>query len=446
MVVVKAAYPIVVDHACGLPTLCANRAFAFRRLESWVYHGRVANKRVAAKQRVLLVGGGPFQLEVLRAARRRAEVAVVDGSPHAPGLALADYPRVVDISDTAAVVRVARELAVSGVVTAASDVAVPAVSEVVRALGLRGLPPDVAQRCRDKLQCAKSLRAQGQAVPQTLAVDDLAEAEAAAHALGGYPLITKPRSGGGGRGVSLVRSHAELAPALACARRAYGPGQQGVLIQEFVGGESVGVEAFFVSGELAAAFVLDDQFEPGYISPVGHSLPPSLSAASVQAVEDAVAGFGRALGLRDGPANFDLRFERGRVVLLEINPRLGGNSITDLVRSAYGVDLAEATVCAALGHDPLPILARKVLQPTAARLILKHAHGVVRMRDSLSELAARTGVLSLDVLVSDGQPAHVRVDEWTILGRTLVHAASAAEAAELAHQITRDAADRIELD
>jgi biotin carboxylase len=412
-----------------------------------VYHGRVANKRVGvtAKQRVLLVGGGPFQLEVLRAARRRAEVAVVDGSPHAPGLALADYPRVVDISDTAAVVRVARELGVAGVVTAASDVAVPAVSAVVRALGLRGLPPDVAQRCRDKLQCAKTLRAQGQAVPQTLAVDDLREAEAAVTSLGGYPVIIKPRTGGGGRGVSLVRAQAELAPGLACARRAYGPGQQGVLIQEFVGGESVGVEAFFAGGELAAAFVLDDQFEPGYISPAGHSLPPSLPSASVQAVEDAVAEFGRTLGLRDGPANFDLRFHDGRAVLLEINPRLGGNSITDLVRSAYGVDLAEATVCAALGQDPRPILARKKLQPTAARLILKQAHGLARIQDSLGDLAVRAGVLSLDLLVSDGQAAHVRVDDWTILGRTLVQESSGAAAAQLAHEITRDAAARIEL-
>ena len=401
---------------------------------------------VTAKQRVLLVGGGPFQLEVLRAARRRAEVAVVDGSPRAPGLALADHPRVVDISDTAAVVRVARELGVSGVVTAASDVAVPAVSAVVRALGLPGLPPDVAQRCRDKLQCERSLRALGEPVPKTHAVDDVREASEAVAALGGYPVIVKPRSGGGGRGVSLVREPGELGAALACARRAYGPGTNGVLVQELVLGTSVGVEAFFAGGELAAAFVLDDQFEPGYISPAGHSLPPTLPVADQRAVEQAVASFGRALGLRDGPANFDLRYVDGRTVLIEINPRLGGNSITDLVRSAYGVDLAEATVCAALGQDPRPILERRHLQPTAARLILKHAHGVARFREPLADLAARPGVLSLDVLVNDGQPAHVRVDQWTILGRTLVEAVHSAAAAQLAEEITSEVAARIALE
>jgi biotin carboxylase len=409
-----------------------------------VYHDAVSTNDV--KPRVLLVGGGPFQLEILRAARRRAEVVVVDGSPHAPGLALADHPHVVDISDGAAVVAVARALGVSGVVTAASDVAVTAVSAVVHALGLPGLSPEVALRCRDKLACFTALSALGMAVPHTYGSDDFAAALQAVQALGGYPVIVKPRTGGGGRGVTLVRSEPELAPALACARRAYGPGQLGVLIQEYITGRSVGVEAFFSGGELVEAFVLDDQFEPGYISPAGHSLPPDLSHDTLAQVVTAVAGFGRGLGLRDGPANFDLRQVADRTVMLEINPRLGGNSITDLVRAAYGVDLADATVCAALGQDPRPMLARSKLAAIAARLILKRAHGLARLSDPISLHMEHPGVLALDVLVSDGQPAQVRVDDWTILGRTMVQGADAASAVALAERISRDVAQRITLE
>ena len=397
------------------------------------------------KPRVLLVGGGPFQLEILRAARRRAEVAVVDGSARAPGLALADHARVVDIADATAVVQVARELAVSGVVTAASDVAVPAVSAVVRELGLPGLPPEVALRCRDKLACFRTLIARGHAVPLTHPVNDEAEARTAIAALGGYPAIIKPRSGGGGRGVVLVRTEDELASAIACARRAYGPGQHGVLVQEFIGGRSVGVEAFFSQGELAEAFVLDDQFEPGYISPAGHALPSTLDDATARSVVESVAEFGRALGLRDGPANFDLRHVDGRTIMLEVNPRLGGNSITDLVRSAYGVDLAEATVAAALGQDPRPILARKICEPTAARLILQHAHGDVSIEQPFDDVAQHPELLVLDVLVNDGQPAHVRVDEWTILGRVMVRGRDSADAANLAERMASVVASRIQL-
>jgi biotin carboxylase len=390
-----------------------------------------------------LVGGGPFQLEILRAAQRHAEVVVVDGSRHAPGLALADHARVVDITDAALVVRTARELGVSGVVTAASDIAVPAVSAVVRALDLPGLPPDVAQRCRDKLACFQALSNAGQATPLTRAIDDERDAAEAIAAVGGYPAIVKPRSGGGGRGVGLVRAPDELVAAIACARHAYGAGDHGVLIQEFIGGRSVGVEAFFAKGELAEAFVLDDQFEGSYISPAGHSLPTSSSAA--EGVRHAVAEFGRALGLHDGPANFDLRQVGERTLMLEVNPRLGGNSITDLVRAAHGVDLAEATVVAALGRDPGPLLQRKQLQPVAARLILKQGAGIARLADPAAAWRDHPDLLVLEVLVSDGQPAHVRVDEWTILGRTMVRGQNAAEAVELAERIARDIADKIEL-
>jgi biotin carboxylase len=394
---------------------------------------------------LLLVGGGPFQLEILRAARRHAEVVVVDGSPHAPGLALADHPRVVDIADAELVVRVARELGVSGVVTAASDVAVPAVSAVVSALGLPGLPPDVALRCRDKLACFEALVVQGHSVPKTRAISDEREASEAVAAVGGYPAIVKPRSGGGGRGVTLVRDRAELSAAIACARRAYGPGVHGVLVQEFIGGRSVGVEAFFSNGELVEAFVLDDQFEDTYISPAGHSLPSTLEPAAASSVIKAIAAFGRALELRDGPANLDLRQVGERTVLLEVNPRLGGNSITDLVRGAYGVDLAEATVAAALGHDPRPLLQRNRLQPTAARLILKHACGIAHLAAPTDAWRNHPDVLVLDVMVNDGFPAHVRVDEWTILGRTMVRGRDSASAAQLAERIATDVASSIEL-
>jgi hypothetical protein len=51
----------------------------------------------------------------------------------------------------------------------------------------------------------------------------------------------------------------------------------------------------------------------------------------------------------------------------------------------------------------------------------------------------------LDVMVNDGFPAHVRVDEWTILGRTMVRGRDSASAAQLAERIATDVASGIEL-
>jgi biotin carboxylase len=395
---------------------------------------------------LLVVGAGPFQLELVRAAGQIAELVAVDGSSRAPGLALVDHARVVDVRDVQAVVAVAREFGVQGVLTAASDVCVPAVSAVVQALGLAGLTEAAAERCRDKLQAFERVHAAGLAVPETYAVEDVAQAQAAVAALGGHPVVVKPRSGGGGRGVSIVRDAGALAPALARARASYaGTARPGVLVQRCIAGRSIGAEAFFVDSRLRALFLLDDQFEPGFVSPAGHSLPPQLDPALAAAVEDAVQAFGAALELTSGAANFDLRHAGERTYLLEVNPRLGGNSITDLIAHAYGVQLARAAVLCALGHDPGAALTRHASSPVAARLILRRGHGRARLTPRLHELS-HPDLLALDLNVADGQRTSVQVDDWSLLGRCMVRAASPVEAVALAERIAREVADAIDIE
>ena len=259
--------------------------------------------------------------------------------------------------------------------------------------------------------------------------------------------MIKPRSGGGGRGVSVVSDVGELAAALARAQLNYvGSGTGGVLVQQWVDGRSLGAEVFLVGGEPRALFVLDDQFEPGYVSPVGHSLPPRIDDAMADEVIRTVTAFGKALGLSDGGVNFDLRVASGRTVLIEVNPRLGGNSITDLIRSAYGADMARAAALCALGRDPAPALQRHSSQPVAARLILKPGGGIARYERPIEDLAAHEGVLALDLTVRDGEPSALHVDDLCLLGRCLVKAASPAEAAELAERIAHETAASIRLE
>lgn len=385
--------------------------------------------------RVLVVGAGPFQLDVIDAARRLgAEVIAVDRRADAPGMARADRAIAIDTSDVAAVVEVARTWRVTGVVTAASDVAVSAVAAVAEALSLPGLRPEVARRCHDKLETFSWLRARDLAVPDTLPVQSAHDAREAVAALGGYPVVVKPRSSAGGRGVSIVGRPELLERALERALSYAGP-DEGALVQRFVGGTSVGVEAFFAGGDLVAAFVMDDQYQDGFVSPVGHSLPSTLPGPVLDAVRLDVARFASAIGLADGPANFDLRRDGETTVLLEINARLGGNSITDLVRACHGVDLAEATVLGAVGRDPRTALAPTRESPTAARLMLTRGRGRARVAAPDARWQAHPDVLTLDVVVRDGELPTLVADAWTILGRCIVRGATPNAAAELARAV-----------
>ena len=131
--------------------------------------------------------------------------------------------------------------------------------------------------------------------------------------------------------------------------------------------------------------------------------------------------------------------------MIEINPRLGGNGITDLVRAAHGVDLADATVRSALGLDPRPALALRQTVSVATRMILKRGRGTTLYGREALAWRDHPDVLALDMLVNDGQPAHVRVGAWTLLGRTLVRGSDAPAATRLAERVAADVAQNVSL-
>ena len=70
-----------------------------------------------ARPRLLVLGAGPAQLGLLRAARERdLFVIAVDGNPSAPGFEYADKRAVVSSEDEPAVDRLARAERVDGIV------------------------------------------------------------------------------------------------------------------------------------------------------------------------------------------------------------------------------------------------------------------------------------------------------------------------------------------
>ena len=236
--------------------------------------------------------------------------------------------------------------------------------------------------------------------------------------------------------MSIVIAEDEIAPAIEQACLAAHDGS-GALIQAHARGRSVGVEAFFYRGEVLHAFVMNDEYEPGFVSPAGHSLPTALSQRDQAELRLQVAAWGRALGLRDGAANFDLRLLRGHAQLIEANLRLGGNSITELIRLGCGVDLSSAVLAGALSRSPLPYFEQgRESIPVASRLLLKRQQGTIASQGDLSSWHAHPDVVQLQVAGPGEQP--VRVNDWSIVGRCIVRGSDARAAAELAEEISDD--------
>jgi carbamoyl-phosphate synthase large subunit len=189
------------------------------------------------------------------------------------------------------------------------------VAELAPALRAQGVAvfistPGMARICQDKWETAQALRAHGLAVPAS-AVGDTDEA--AVRVLG-FPVVSRPRVGRGGRGV-VVHDGPGVAP-----------GAANVIWQEFMPGTEYDV-LFVRHPDPPHAVVMMQVFEKTVLKDgrVGNAL--EVKPVEVPDVAWLAEAAARALGLT-GPLDMDIRRGRdGRARVLEINARIGAHAL-----------------------------------------------------------------------------------------------------------------------
>ncbi len=295
----------------------------------------------------MMLGAGNSQLPAIRqAAALGYFVITVDNIPGNAGHALSD--RCVNCStvDLEGILRAARELAVDGIMTFASDAATPAVGYVAGQLGLPGCPAAAAQVMSDKSRFRAFQAGAGLPCPK-FTVGRNVETMRAWLAEQPAPMVVKPVDSSGSRGISVVPEPDFDQCRLAVEYAAKYSRSGLVCVEELLEGNDVSGDGFMVNGELTAVITHKHKQD---LVPRGHRLPAALSDADQQIVKHAVAAHCRALNYLDGPLDFDVIVRGGRAVVLEMSPRLGGNGIPLLIERGGGVDLIAATARFAVGE------------------------------------------------------------------------------------------------
>ncbi|MFF2305089.1 ATP-grasp domain-containing protein [Streptomyces sp. NPDC058128] len=249
-----------------------------------------------------------------------------------------------------AVTGLAAAAPVAGVLSS-SEYYVATAAALAARLGLPGPSADAVRAVRDKAAQRRTLAEAGVPVPRFSVAGDVAEAIAAAQWLGG-PVVVKPVQGSGSLGVRLCRDRDEVADhakgLLAATVNERGLRTPGVvLVEQYLTGREFSVEVF---GEEAVVTVAKHVGAPPVFVETGHDVPAVLPAAQAAALVDTAVRAVGALGLGWGAAHVELRLDGDVARVIEVNPRLAGGMIPELVRRARGVDLVGAQVRAALGE------------------------------------------------------------------------------------------------
>lgn len=236
-------------------------------------------------------------------------------------------------------------------ITTSSDYFVPIAAAAAAALGLPGPDPDAVARCRHKGSQHDALVAGGVPVAAHALVTTGAAAVEAVDRIG-LPVVLKPTDGSGSSGVRLCTSREEAAAhaarLLARTHNERGmPVARELLVEQYVVGPEFSVEVF---GRQPVAVVGKHLGAAPHFVETGHDVPASVPAAETEALAATAVLAVKALGLGFGAAHVELRSGPDGPVLIEVNPRLAGGMIPELIRAATGVDLVLAQVAAALGR------------------------------------------------------------------------------------------------
>jgi biotin carboxylase len=304
---------------------------------------------VAAEQkRLLVLGAGPWQLPLIRkAVSRGVWVVTVSNVPRNAGHAEAHHSVHCSVTDAEGVLAVARELAIDGAATMASDAAVPALAIVSEQLGLPGYSPAIAKRLTNKAEFRAFQRSSRGLLAPFVAGQAFDTLFARLKSEVRPPLVFKAADTSGSRGISIVATldEAECRDAFTRAQQFSPSGT--VCAESFVPGDDVSGDGFLCEGRLVA--VVTTKYSVDLV-PVGHAVPTHLNEDSIGRINDEVERTCEAAGYRNGPVDFDVRVGPTSVTVIELSPRLGGNGIPAIAERATGLDFVSLTVAHALGE------------------------------------------------------------------------------------------------
>ena len=322
----------------------------------------------------------------------------------------------------AAVRQAFHEHEVAGVTTT-SEFYLEATAALAKRFGLPGNLPEAVGRCRDKSETRRALAEAG--LPQPISVPVMQPGDVAtAIARTGLPCVIKPVAGSASTGVLLCDSVEQAGEHVTrLLRETHNVRKQAqppiVLVEQLVEGPEFSVETMFVHGESHLVGITRKNLSrgPNFVE-VRHAFPAALDETTAREIEQVVTAALAAVGLRHGGCHTELRLTAAGPTVIEINARLAGGMIPELIRLSGGPDLLEQQLRAA-ANMPMSLDDHPVATAGIA-FITSPVDGEVATVDGIAEALSHEGVAEVHTNCRPGDRVRQAVDAYDRLGHVIV--------------------------
>lgn len=310
-------------------------------------------------RKILLLGGSAQQLVAIEKAKELGYYTVLcDYLLDNPGQYIADKYYPVSTTDCESLYSIAKNEQVEGILAYASDPAALPAAIVAERLNLPTNPVESVKILGLKHHWRNFLKDNNFACPQhfqfksNILIEELAkEIEEFS-----FPLVVKPTDSSGSKGVSIINEIEELSKAISYAK-SYSRNNE-LIIEEYIERSFpsvIGGDIFVWDGKIFLYGLMEclRDLTNSPLIPIGEKKPLLVSEDEESLIKSELQRVITTLGIRFGELNVEILLDKNRKVhFLELGPRAGGNMIPIQLSDAYGIDLVEANVKAAMGEVP----------------------------------------------------------------------------------------------
>lgn len=358
------------------------------------------------QKKLMLLGGLRYLIPVIEAAHKLGiYVITCDYLPDNIAHKYSDEYCNVSIVDKEAVLKIAQEKQIDGIMSFAVDPGVITAAYVQEQMGLPAFGPyESVCILQNKDRFRQFLTEHGFNVPKAKGFSSVEEALSGLNGFE-WPLIVKPTDSAGSKGVKKVESIEYLEDALRYAFE-YSHSHR-VIVEEFIEkqGCSSDSDCFSVDGELKfvsfSAQYFDENAQNPY-TPAAYSWPSTMTKEQEAELTSELQRLLSLLKMKTSVYNVETRVgTNGKTYIMEVSPRGGGNRLSEMVRFATGIDLITNAVRAAIG-DAVIKLEQKTYEGHWAEIIL-HADCDGIFKDLTISDKLKANIVEEDLWVKKGE-------------------------------------------
>lgn len=322
----------------------------------------------------MLLGGIRYLLPVIKTAHEQGYyVITADYLPDNIAHKYSDEYVNVSIIDKEAVLKVAQEKHIDGIMSFGVDPGVVSAAYVQEKMGLPSFGPyESVCILQNKDRFRAFLKEHGFNVPKAKGYDNIKDALSDRDCFD-YPVIVKPTDSAGSKGVSRVDDASQLKTAIEHAFEKSLLGH--VIIEDFIEkqGCSSDTDCFSEDGQLKFVSFNAQHFDvkaANPYTPAAYTWPSTYTKEQEAYLTSEIQRLITLLGMMTNIYNIETRIGiDGKPYIMELTPRGGGNRLCEMLQYATGVDMITAMTRYIVG-DSVPKIEQKPYNGHWAEVIL----------------------------------------------------------------------------